>query len=399
MCAIIDYVSIKQRAYPDSDQVAMLVTHCDHARFLYNLGLDQRRMLTRADRRRGIRITAASQQRELTELRQEVEWLRQGSTVVQQGALRDLDRAFSHFFSGRTRFPTFRRRGGRQSFVVRDVSLRRYSRKWAAIRIPKAGWLRFRLSVAWDKALQASSARVVIHNGKWHVALTTPPREKRTSGQGVVGIDRGVAISVMTSEGVGYKAPTLTPCQEKRFVRLEQAAAKKVRGSKRYEITRQKLAEMRSRLNNRRTDWVEKTTTDLASSYACAVIEDLNVASMTSRVAVRPDGDGGFLPNGQSAKSGLNRVILASLWGKFARRLSDKVDTFRVPAAYTSQKCHQCGHTARENRESQAVFKCVSCGHTVNADLNAARNIRDALKPGDTGCTDAALSGVNLQTA
>ena len=46
-----------------------------------------------------------------------------------------------------------------------------------------------------------------------------------------------------------------------------------------------------------------------------------------------------------------------------------------VPAAYTSQRCHQCGHTATENRENQAVFRCVRCGHTANADTNAALNI------------------------
>ena len=46
-----------------------------------------------------------------------------------------------------------------------------------------------------------------------------------------------------------------------------------------------------------------------------------------------------------------------------------------VPAAYTSQTCHQCGHVAKENRDSQAVFKCVECGYRANADVNAAMNI------------------------
>ena len=33
------------------------------------------------------------------------------------------------------------------------------------------------------------------------------------------------------------------------------------------------------------------------------------------------------------------------------------------------------GHTDKENRKSQAVFKCAGCGHTSNADVNAAQNI------------------------
>ena len=46
-----------------------------------------------------------------------------------------------------------------------------------------------------------------------------------------------------------------------------------------------------------------------------------------------------------------------------------------VPAAYTSQTCHKCGHVAKENRDSQAVFHCVECGYRANADVNAAKNI------------------------
>lgn len=46
-----------------------------------------------------------------------------------------------------------------------------------------------------------------------------------------------------------------------------------------------------------------------------------------------------------------------------------------VDARYTSQRCSNCGHTDRKNRQSQAVFSCKRCGHTENADLNAAKNI------------------------
>ena len=62
------------------------------------------------------------------------------------------------------------------------------------------------------------------------------------------------------------------------------------------------------------------------------------------------------------------------------KRLKDKMDAnggnlVIVPAAYTSQTCHKCGHVAKENRESQAVFHCVKCGYQANADVNAAKNI------------------------
>ena len=45
-----------------------------------------------------------------------------------------------------------------------------------------------------------------------------------------------------------------------------------------------------------------------------------------------------------------------------------------VPSAYTSQRCHVCGHTERGNRKGEG-FRCRSCGFAGNADVNAARNL------------------------
>ena len=46
-----------------------------------------------------------------------------------------------------------------------------------------------------------------------------------------------------------------------------------------------------------------------------------------------------------------------------------------VDPRHTSQACSRCGHTARNNRRSRAVFVCRACGYSLHADLNGARNI------------------------
>ena len=103
---------------------------------------------------------------------------------------------------------------------------------------------------------------------------------------------------------------------------------------------------------------------------------------MTKRPKPRPDPakPGQYLHNGAKAKAGLNRSILSNNWSRLMKRLKDKMDAnggnlVIVPAAYTSQTCHQCGHVAKENRDSQAVFHCIECGYEANADVNAAMNI------------------------
>lgn len=50
----------------------------------------------------------------------------------------------------------------------------------------------------------------------------------------------------------------------------------------------------------------------------------------------------------------------------------------KVNPRYTSQTCCQCGHVAKENRQTQAEFECVECKYVANADFNAARNILSA---------------------
>jgi putative transposase len=52
------------------------------------------------------------------------------------------------------------------------------------------------------------------------------------------------------------------------------------------------------------------------------------------------------------------------------------VPVFFVDPKYTSQTCSACGHCEKASRKSQSEFECVKCNHSLNADFNAALNIR-----------------------
>lgn len=177
-----------------------------------------------------------------------------------------------------------------------------------------------------------------------------------------------------------FHAPGFSAGEQGRFVALQRRLSRQQKGSANRDRTKAKLGRLRLRLADRRGDWIEQTTTALADAYsAAAAVEDLPIRNMTRRAKPKPDPDnaGVFLPSGGRAKSGLNRAILASCWGKFAQRLDHKMSVTEVPAAHTSQECSKCGHICPENRESQAVFRCQGCGFEHHADINAAINIRD----------------------
>ena len=375
----ISTVSVKQRLYPNEQQTKVLTEHCGQARFVYNQGLAQRKALTKEERENGVRINLATQGRDLTKLRRELDWLGAGSSVVQQGALRDLDRAFKNFFNGQAGYPVFKKRkvtdlGG---FAIKYLQVRRLNKRNAEVLIPKLGYVRFRLSVKWEDIQQATSARITCRNNRWHVSFTTPPKPKKTTGQGVVGIDRGVAVTAMTSDGQAFQAPKARR-QQARYEKLQRLLSAKAKGSANRKKVLDKMADTRFKAGNQRKDWLEKTTTTLAETYDVVVLEDLKVKDMAKRVAPKQDEQGKYLPNGQAAKRGLNRAILGSAWGGLKTRLADKTTVVLCPPAYTSQRCSACGHTESENRKTQAEFTCLACGHTENADLNAAKNIRNA---------------------
>ena len=301
------------------------MTHCGQARFIYNLGLSQRKALTRSYRQRGIKVTYNTQCKELAQLRSDVEWLRKGSSEVQQSALRDLDRAFVNFFKGRAKYPIFKKRNSKQSFCVKAVSIRRYNKRNAGVRIPKVGWVKFRISMKWWQLEQATSARVSHVNGKWFVSFTTPPPEKKKTGTGVVGIDRGVKITAMTSDGDKLSIPE-SISESKRYNRLQRVLSRKDKNSAEREKVLRKMENCRFIISNKRKDWIEKTTTTLAQRYLWAVLEDLKTSSMTKRVPPKKSPTGEYLPNGQSAKTGLNRSISSASWYMFETRLNDKMD-------------------------------------------------------------------------
>ncbi|HEY9334673.1 MAG TPA: helix-turn-helix domain-containing protein, partial [Kribbella sp.] len=79
------------RMIPTAAQEAALLGHCAHARFMWNLALEQWAMWSPT--RRGYPPGYVGQARQLTDARAEDAWLRLGSQTVQQQALRDFARA------------------------------------------------------------------------------------------------------------------------------------------------------------------------------------------------------------------------------------------------------------------------------------------------------------------
>jgi len=280
---------------------------------------------------------------------------------VQQQALRDFAQAMRSFFAGTNRRPTWRKAGVHEGFRIvgrrgGQWDVRRLSRKVGEVRA-----------------------------GRWHVTFAVIPPPVTGPGTGeVVGVDRGVAVSAALSSGALLSVPGLGASEAER---LRRGLARAQRGSNRRKRLKVAIGRLTVRQSDRRKDWVEKVSTDLATRFDLIRVENLKIKNMvrSARGTIAAPG------RNVRAEAGLNRSIHAAGWGSLVKRLEDKAAgrVERIDPAFTSQTCNACGHRAADNRESQAVFRCRACGHTDHADLNAAKNIaagravkaRGALQP------------------
>ena len=367
----------RYRLLPTPAQQAVLRDHCAHARYVWNLAVEQR-----AHWRPG-RASAPGyleQCRQLTAARAGYPWLAAGSQTVQQQALRDFAQAMAAFFDPRNPAgrPSWRKAGRYEGFRIagrrgRQWDVHRLGRKTGEVWVPKAGWVRFR----WSRAVPpgAKSYRVTMDRaGRWHVAFAVIPGPVPAPGDGqVVGIDRGVAVSAALSTGELLHCPALTRRERTRLRRLQRRLARAVRGSNRRGRVKHAIARLKARETDRRKDWAEKASTDIARRFDVIRVEDLRIKDMT-RSAKGTRGDPG---RNVRQKAGLNRGILRSGWGLLVRLLEDKAPgrVEKIRPALTSQRCSACGHVDAKSRESQARFACTACGFACHADVNAAKNI------------------------
>jgi len=194
------------------------------------------------------------------------------------------------------------------------------------------------------------------------IVIDIVPIQKDNNNQ-VVGIDMGIKYFCVTSDGEFIDNPRFLEKQLKTLRVAQRKLSRKYKKgvkiqSKNYYKQVDVVARLHKKVKDARKDFLHKKSTYLANNYDIVIHEDLNITGMV--------------------KSNLSRHIYDVSWGTFFLMLAYKTQVIKVNPAYTSQKCSNCGHTCKENRLTQSIFKCVSCNFEQNADYNGATNIKEA---------------------
>ena len=391
---MIRYMATRIRLNPDPAQEVAFRQIAGCCRLVYNLGREQHQNFWRQYRAaEGRSLHWMNQKKDLPELKEVAPFLADAPAHCLQMALQDLQRAFDNFFAGRASYPQPRRKYENDSFRFPDPAQIRIDPRAGLLILPKFGRRsgdHGAIKAVFHRPIRGRIRSVTItREGRhWYASILLERREKAETSTpepiaaaDVCGIDRGVTVPFMDSNGVA-RGHAIMPAkgsgEAKRRRRLEQALARAKKGSKRRAKVRLKLAAHRAREARRGRDMIEKATTEIANSHRVVVIENLPVRSMTASARGTVEDPG----RNVAAKAGLNTAILDKRWGFFRIRLDQKLalrggQLILVPAAFTSQTCACCGHVDAESRVTRDRFCCTACGHEAHADHNAACNIRD----------------------
>jgi putative transposase len=220
----------------------------------------------------------------------------------------------------------------------------------------------------------------------WFVCFSCEVEEEALpASQEAVGLDLGLLHFATLSTGETIENPRHYRKGQKKLALAQQRLSRCTRGSHRRERARKAVARAHRKIGNQRRDFLHKATRSLVNRYGVLVMEDLSILNMSAAPEPRPDPnqDGAYLPNGASAKAGLNTSIRDAGWGQFltlcvAKAASAGRTVVLVDPHYTSQRCSQCGAIARKDL-SERWHSC-SCGCELDRDHNAALNILLAWK-------------------
>jgi len=360
------------RLYPTSAQRTALARAFGCARVVYNDGLRARQDAHEAgmpyltDAELSARLTAAK----ATPVRA---WLGEVSAVVLQQALADLNAAYRNVLTSVTgapegpimRPPRFRSRKDRRQMIRFTANARFKVLPGGKLRLPKIG----NVEVRWSRDMPSDPSSVTVIKdaaGRYFASFvvgTDPAADavRFPAASTDVGIDLGLAVFAVLSDGTVIRAPKFLRRAERKLRRAQRAQGRKQKGSHNREKARVRLARAHARVTARRADFCHKASTRIIRDNQAVYVEDLCVVGL--------------------ARARLAKSVHDAGWSEFTRMLEYKARRYGRAFAKvgrfepTSQVCSACSVKDGPKPLHVRTWTCAACGVVRDRDQNAAKNV------------------------
>ena len=321
-------------------------------------------------------------------------------SLTLQEVCKRVDKAFSRYISGdsngkRSGKPRFKSSNRFRSMVFEGGGLSIHScsvgKKYLYLKTPKIGLIKVRMHRYLPDGAILKQAQIIKKADGWDVnlRLDDPTIPKFNKDKIVANWDNSTGLDAVlyeddylaTSDGKKLSSLKSLRKSEARLAQISQRKANKKKGSK----SRRKLAKRESREHQR----IARARKDHAYSTAHKLLktgkkvffhEKLNLKGLSRKNKPVQDDNGKYLPNGQSAKSGLNKSWSDAAFGQFFsifNYIAEKagVAVIEINPAYTSQLLpyrDEFVFTDCSIREYWDEIEQVS----VDRDISAAINIK-----------------------
>ena len=372
--------AFKYRLYPTSEQERLLFWTLARCRELYNAGLAERK---EAYRMAGKTISYYEQKRDLPEIKSVLrEEYQQIHSQVLQDVLLRLERAFKAFFrrvkaGEKPGYPRFQGRNRSTSFTYPQGGSTLAEKR---VILSKIGSIKIKLHRPIEGTIKTCTIKY--EAGQWYAVFSCECEapEPLPVSEEEVGVDLGLLHFAALSDGSFIDNPRYYRKAEKTFERRQQVLSRKKRGSHRREKARRLVAKAHRKIRNQRRDFLQKQANKLVKQFQTIVFEDLQTENLVSRPKPKQDENGKYVPNGASAKAGLNKSIQDAGWGMFIDLCSYKAanagrNVVKVNPYKTSQICSACLQNCPHKELDERTHICIHCGVVLDRDTNAAINI------------------------
>lgn len=351
----------KFRIYPNKKQKELLAKTFGCCRFVYNHYLAKRIKLYEENKES---LTYNKCSSDLTQLKKELEWLKEPDKFSLQNTLKDLDNAYQKFFKEHSCYPKFKskkthRYSYRTSFSNNNITFENKK-----IKLPKIGYVEIRDKyIPQGRILNATISQEP--SGKYYVSLCCTeveitPLEKTGFN---IGIDLGIKDFAILSDGEKIDNPKHLNKSLNKLAKLQRELSRKSKGSSNRNKARIRVARLQEHISNQRKDFLQKLSTRLIRENDIICLEDLQVKNMIKNHK-------------------LARNIVDVSWSEFTRMLQYKSEWYgkiivKINMFHpSSQLCSNCGYKNIDVKNLNIrSWECPQCGQFHDRDINASKNI------------------------